>query len=50
MKSITLDYTWTISDIGEVNETKFEGVSGNKTSNNLGNAVRSFAKIPLGSI
>ena len=50
MKSPNLDYTWTVSGIGDLKEQVFEGISANKTAKNNGNAARSFAKIPLGPL
>lgn len=49
MKSANLDYTWTVNGV-EVNDTVYQGMSANKTSNNLGGAARTFAKIPLGPV
>lgn len=48
MKSPDLDYTWTVSGVGEVQQNLYEGVSANKTAKNHGNAARFFGKIPLG--
>lgn len=47
MTSGHLDYTWEVNGV-EVKETIFEGVSANYTANNVGNAARSIAKLPLG--
>jgi hypothetical protein len=47
MKSSTLDYPWAVDGVN-VSSKVYNGASANKTSYNLGNAVRLFAKIFLG--
>jgi hypothetical protein len=47
MKSSKLDYPWTVDGVN-VSSKVYNGASANKTSKNLGNAVRLFAKIFLG--
>jgi hypothetical protein len=47
MKSATIDYWWTVDGV-KVNSKVYNGISANKTANNLGNAVRLYAKIYMG--